>query len=150
MKTIFDQSTRDEMIRRIVCLGADSKAIWGSMTVFQMLRHCTLWEETILQNKTHPRPLIGRLIGPMILRSVLKDDSPLRRNSPTIPAFRIRENTGDVETEKTRWIALIGDYGRYALPDHSFIHSFFGRMTREQIGYLVYKHGHHHLSQFGC
>jgi len=150
MKTIFDQSTRDEITRRIAGLGADSKAHWGSMNILQMLRHCTLWEEMILQNKTYPRPLIGRLIGPMLLRSVLKDDSPLRRNSPSIPELRIRESTGDIEKGKARWIALISDYARYDLPDHSFVHPFFGRMTKEQIGYLVYKHDHHHLSQFGC
>ena len=29
-----------------------------------------------------------------------------------------------------------------------FVHWFFGKMTREQIGQLVYKHTDHHLRQF--
>lgn len=45
MQTIFDKTTRDELIRRIDLLNENSKAEWGTMNVYQMLRHCTRWEE---------------------------------------------------------------------------------------------------------
>jgi len=28
------------------------------------------------------------------------------------------------------------------------MHPFFGKMTKEQVGYLAYKHTDHHLWQF--
>jgi len=76
---------------------------------------------------------------------VLKDDAPLTRNTPTLAELRIKEN-GDVAAEKTRWIGLLGEYEHFTDPD--FIHPFFGKITKEQIGYLAYKHADHHLRQF--
>jgi hypothetical protein len=43
---------------------------------------------------------------------------------------------------------LVDGYEHYSNPD--FIHDFFGRMTREQVGQLAYKHTDHHLRPFGA
>ena len=48
--------------------------------------------------------------------------------------------------KKKEWILLIKGYESYSNP--TFIHDFFGKMTREEIGLLVYKHTDHHLRQF--
>lgn len=50
--------------------------------------------------------------------------------------------------EKEEWRELTKAYGAYNNP--KFVHDFFGRMTLEQIGILVYKHCDHHLRQFGA
>lgn len=148
MKTVFDQSTRDELVSRISMIDSTSKASWGSMTVYQMLMHCSLWEEMILQNKRYRRVFIGLLLGRMLLKNALKDDRPMGRNAPTIPELKIKETSGDIEAVKRKWIALIHEYEHYAFPDHSFVHPFFGKMTKAQIGYHAYKHSDHHLRQF--
>lgn len=44
MKTIFDKSTREELINRINTINANNKAQWGKMNVYQILKHYTLWE----------------------------------------------------------------------------------------------------------
>ena len=77
---------------------------------------------------------------------MLKDESPLMRNSPTIPELIIKEHSGDIVSEKKRWIMLIEQYTHYS--DAGFVHSFFGKMTKEQVGYMAYKHTDHHLRQF--
>ncbi|WP_448634870.1 DUF1569 domain-containing protein [Pedobacter panaciterrae] len=41
---------------------------------------------------------------------------------------------------------LIADFENFS--NDKFIHDFFGKMTREQIGIFVYKHSDHHLRQF--
>ena len=147
MKSIFEKAIRDELISRVDALGDNSGAVWGKMNVYQMVRHCRLWDEMILRNDTHPRVLAGRIFGKMALKSVLKDEAPLRKNTPTVPALII-SGDGDLVIEKGKWTARIKDYGGY---NHSsFNHPFFGTMTREQIGYLVYKHADHHLRQFGA
>ena len=146
MKTIFDKSTRDELIARINTINEDSTAQWGKMNIYQMLKHCTLWEEWMQSDRKIKRAFVGRLFGRIALKSVMKDESPLRRNTPTLPEFKIKENSGDIESEKKKWITLIEQYAHYSNP--GFIHSFFGEMTKEQVGYMAYKHTDHHLRQF--
>ena len=146
MRSIFDQQTRDELISRVNSLNADSKAQWGKMNVYQMVKHCSLWEDMMQGKQKYKQAFIGRLFGKMALRKVMKDESPLARNTPTLPELIITGN-GDMISERTEWIAKIRDYANFSNPD--FIHPFFGAMTREQIGPFVYKHTDHHLRQFG-
>jgi hypothetical protein len=67
---------------------------------------------------------------------------------PTIKEFIVKKRDGDVEHQKKIWISLISEYENYS--NHGFIHTFFGKMTREQVGILAYKHADHHLRQFGA
>ena len=146
MKTVFDQPTRDELIGRINSLNENSKAAWGKMNLYQALKHCTLWDEWVQSGKNNKQVFIGRLFGKMALKKVLKDESPLDRNTPTLPELRIKEPGGDIAAEKRKWVALINEYAHFSNPD--FIHTFFGKMTREQVGQMAYKHADHHLRQF--
>jgi len=150
MKTIFDKATRAELIGRINTLDETRTARWGTMNVYQMLRHCTLWEAWIqgTPRRTYKQAFIGRVFGTMALNNMTKDDKPLKKNIPTTKEFKIRETNGDVAAERRRWVALVEAYEHYSNPD--FIHDFFGRMTREQVGQLAYKHTDHHLRQFGA
>ncbi len=146
MKSLFDNATTDELIKRINTLDENSKALWGKMSIYQMLEHCTLWEEMMAGKKKYKRMLIGRLFGKMALRRMLKDDSPIARNSPTVPGFKIEETNGDVLAEKAKWIAMISEHVNFLQSD--FVHPFFGKMTKEQLGYFAYKNINHHLRQF--
>ncbi len=148
MKTVFDKSTRDELISRINTLNENSKAGWGTMNVYQGLKHCTLWDEWVQSNKTNKQVFVGRLFGKMALKKVLKDDAPLARNTPTLEEFKIKETNGDIASEKRKWIALLNEYDHFSNP--GFIHTFFGKMTREQVGQMAYKHADHHLRQFSA
>ena len=150
MKTVFEESTRTELISRISLLNESSPRQWGNMNVNQMVQHCIHWEEMVLRNKRYKRVLIGIFLGRMLLRNELKDDRPMRQNNPTIPDLRISAANGDISTSKTKWISLINEYAAYSLPDFSFVHPFFGKMTRNEIGYHAYKHTDHHLRQFSC
>ena len=146
MKTVLDQATRDELIQRIESLNSQSTAQWGKMNVYQMLKHCTICDEMFLVRKQYKRAFIGRLLGKMALKNMLKDDSPMQRNAPTANDFKINETQGDIESEKKKWVSLIKEYANYS--NHDFTHWFFGKMTPEQVGYFAYKHNDHHLRQF--
>lgn len=135
MKTIFDQITRDELIARINAVNETSKAQWGKMNSYQMVRHCILWEYMMFGRKRFKRTLIGYLFGKMALRSILRDETPLRRSTPTIPDLLVQETHGEMATEKAEWISLIEEYAHFSNVD--FIHPFFGKMTKAQIGYFV-------------
>lgn len=148
MKTIYDKSTRDELISRINTLNENSTAQWGKMNIYQMLKHCSLWEEMVLGKIKCKRIFIGRLLGRLILKQALKDDSPIGRHAPTSPELIVKDENGDVTFQKAKWLALIEEHAHYSNP--GFIHPFFGKMTKEQIGYHAYKHTDHHLRQFNC
>lgn len=147
MKTIFDQSTRDELTGRIQALDENAAPLWGKMTVYQMLKHCTLWEEMIAGNKKYKQVFLGRLFGKMAMKSFLDPDKPIPHSAPTIKDLIITGN-GDIAAQKKEWIARIGDQAHFS--NDNFIHPFFGKMTKEQIGVMAYKHSDHHLRQFGA
>ena len=150
MKTIFDNSERDQLINRIKSVNKNNTAQWGKMNLSQMLMHCTHWDEWILgENKpVYKQAFIGLIFGKMALKNMIKDDSPLRKNVPTSSQFKVKETEVDLEVEKSKWVSLIEEYEHYSNPE--FVHDFFGKMTREQIGILAYKHTDHHLRQFGA
>ena len=150
MKTVFDKEARNKLIERIGKLDENSTAQFGKMNIYQMLKHCTLYEEWVLgkNNLKYKQAFIGRIFGKMALNDMIKDERPLKRNSPTLSTLKVKENSGNVAAEKKKWITLIEEYEYFSNPD--FIHSFFGKMTKEQIGYLNYKHTDHHLRQFNA
>lgn len=146
MKSVLDKVTRDELTSRISSLNNDSTPQWGKMNVGQMLEHCARAEELYLGKVQYKRTFIGYLFGKMALKNMLKDDSPVKHNMPTKPEFVVTGTYNDITEGKERWIALINAYEQYKKP--VFVHFFFGPMTREQLGYFVYKHADHHLRQF--
>lgn len=150
MKTIFDPNNRAELIDRIKLINDSSSALWGKMNVYQMLKHCTNWEEWILGKKQYiyKQEFLGSIFGKMALRKMIDTEKPFDRNVPTSDQLKIKETSGDLEAEKEKWIALLHEYENYSNP--GFIHDFFGKMTKDQIGRLAYKHTDHHLRQFNC
>jgi Protein of unknown function (DUF1569) len=150
MKTIFDKSAKDELINRIQTVSEQNAARWGKMNVYQMLKHCIIWDEWMLglNKPAYKQEFLGRIFGKMVLQKMIKDEAPLDKNIPTGKQFKPKAQTGNIKTEKEKWILLLNQYDNYDNP--KFIHDFFGKMTKEQVGYLVYKHTDHHLRQFGA
>lgn len=144
MKTLFDDKTRAELIARINTLDEGSKAQWGKMNVYQMLKHCIKWEEMLLGKTKYRQSFLGRLVGNWALRDMLKDE-PIKPNLPTVPSFKMSGN-GDVAAAKAEWISLLGEHAHSG--NSGFVHPFFGQLTAEQAGRMAYKHIDHHLRQF--
>ena len=149
MKTIFEKSTRDELIDRINTLNDNSNPLWGKMNIHQMTKHCTIWCEWVLgkNDPVYKQEFLGRIFGKLALKSNTKDNKPISKNMPAGKGFTIKEKEGDLQIQKTIWTNLIADFEQFS--NDKFIHDFFGKMTKEQIGIFVYKHNDHHLRQFG-
>lgn len=148
MTSIFDHKATEEIAQRINSLNPDSTANWGKMNLYQMLKHCTLCEQMMQGDIKIRRVFMGRLLGKMVLRQALAEGKPFGKNFPTSPILKTTSETGDFEQQCKAWLERIGQY--HAFSNCDFVHPFFGRMTKEQIGVFVYKHADHHLRQFGA
>jgi uncharacterized protein DUF1569 len=149
MKNLFQPSAAEEIERRIGALRPDSHPQWGKMTVAQMAAHCSAGLELASGERRPPRALIGRLIGWAIKPLVLRNDEPMRRNSPTVQGLVVNDQR-DLEIERRRLLGLIRRFvtaGSNGCTTHP--HSFFGALTPDEWAILMYKHLDHHLRQFG-
>src|SRR5688572_30288831 len=100
MKTIFDDSIRQELIDRINSLHKDSPRRWGKMTVSQMTKHCTTWDEWVLGvgDQTYKQSFLGLIFGKMALKSEVWADKPMKKGMPAGP-LAIKKNDGDGDVE---------------------------------------------------
>lgn len=149
MRNFFDAGTTEELKGRIARLEPDSQRQWGKMDVAQAVAHCGTGMEERVGTLRPPRMPIGRLLGPLIKRMALRDDAPMRRNSPTVPGFVVADKR-DLEAERQRLYGLmdrVTALGPSGCSTHP--HAFFGHLTPEEWGVLMYKHFDHHLRQFG-
>ena len=147
MKNLFDASTAEEIKQRIALLRPDSPRQWGIMSPAQAAAHCSAGLELASGERKPPRKAVGWVLGWIIKPMALGNDSPMRRNAPTMIAVQDDRNL-DVERERLR--ALVDRFvaaGPEGCTTHP--HSFFGRLTPTEWAILTYKHLDHHLRQFG-
>jgi Protein of unknown function (DUF1569) len=148
-RNLFQAERVDEIKNRLQQLRPDSVRQWGKMSPAQMLAHCSAGIEMAAGDIRPPRALIGRIIGPAVKRVAVRDDEPMRRNSPTAKELVM---TGEMnfESERQRLNGLIDRFvvtGPSGCTDHP--HAFFGPLTPDEWAILMYKHLDHHLRQFG-
>ena len=72
MKSVFDEPVRSELCNRINAVTAQHNALWGKMNVAQMLKHCAMCDDMFHGELKIKRVFIGRLLGPMFLKKILK------------------------------------------------------------------------------
>jgi hypothetical protein len=148
MQSLFSPSERQEILERLAKLRADATREWGKMDPAQMLAHCALALEVGTGDRVLPHRLIGKIFGPFAKGSLL-GKKPFSRNSPTDPAFLV-SGPRDFAREKARLVELVKRFGGAGpTAADGRMHSFFGRLTGEEWGVIMYKHIDHHLQQFG-
>ncbi len=148
MKTLYQKEAVDEIISRINKLLPGTQRQWGKMNVEQMLAHCSTGLETAIGTKYFPQLLLGKLIG-RFFKSFGVGEKPIKKNSPTNPAFIIR-STEEFDKEKQNLIKLINQfYQGEEVKCTTNPHSFFGKLTPTEWSSLMYKHLDHHFKQFG-
>jgi len=148
MQSLFNPADREALSMRVATLGPDASRQWGTMAPAQMLLHCAIGLEAATGDRPMKQAFLGKLVTPFILGSVL-GEKPLRRNVPTDPSFVVSDPR-EFEVERTRLATLIDRFIRRG-PEAAAqeTHAFFGRLSGDQWGRLMFKHLDHHLRQFG-
>lgn len=148
MRTIFDPATRKGLISRIELLTEAHQPLWGKMNVLQMIAHMNIWNEWVFGRNElpHNQGILGKLIGRWMLKKDTKDDTPMAKGMPAGKGFTTAAVNDGIEELTKKWVRQIYEYEDYT--DQHFMHDFYGKMSREQLGVFAYKHMDHHLRQF--
>ena len=148
MKSIFNETDKNEILARVEKLTPESKAQWGKMNVAQMLAHSTAGTEMPIGDlKVKQLPI--SFIGQFLKKTVIYGDKPLQKNTPTSVELKVVDPR-EFAKEKAAFITVINkiyEGGHKGIKSEK--HPFFGKMTTEEWGILNYKHADHHLRQFG-
>ncbi|MFN2398195.1 MAG: DUF1569 domain-containing protein [Gemmatimonadaceae bacterium] len=146
MRSLWQESARTALLRRLGRLSSEAQARWGLMTAAQMLAH--LNDAFCLSTgELSARPPRGLLRIPP-LNYVVACLLPFPRGAPTAPEL-LRRAPDPWETEINRLHKNVAAFGRRdprgPWPDHPI----FGRLAGWAWGMLGYRHLDHHLRQFG-
>ncbi|MEL6615869.1 MAG: DUF1569 domain-containing protein [Bacteroidota bacterium] len=153
MRNFFDPDTAQALADRLDRLTPETRPEWGSMSVGQMLAHCSKPFESVYDPayaRQYPKPRWPMTwVMRFLVKPVVVSQTPYRKNGQTAPSFRI---TGEreFEVERDRLKAFIGrasGEGAEAFEGRES-HSF-GALTAQEWSRLFYKHTDHHLTQFG-
>lgn len=148
MKSLFVPEDREALLQRIQALDPHNARQWGKMNTAQMLCHCSRALETGTGDRPMKQKLLGKILMPFFRSSIL-GEKPFSKNSPTDPTFVVSDER-EFAAERARLTGLIDRFvANGAAQAGTQIHAFFGKMTGEEWGELMYKHIDHHLRQFG-
>lgn len=149
MNNIFDLRETNALVDRINKLNPSSKALWGKMSVDQMLAHCNVPYEMAFEN-IHPKPnSFKKMLLKLFVKPTVVSEKPYKKNSRTAPEFLVTD-AKVFEEEKERLIDYLNKTQNLGAVyfDNRESHAF-GKLTRQEWSNMFYKHLDHHLNQFG-
>jgi hypothetical protein len=148
MKSLFNQTDKTEILTRIDKLSPSSQRQWGKMDVAQMLAHCNAALETAAGLTFPSRVFLGRILAPF-MKARFVSEKPFRKNYPTHKSYRFNTPM-NFQDQKLKVVSLIKQFSENGMEKATtHPHSFYGKLTPEQWGIVMYKHFDHHLRQFG-
>lgn len=149
MPNIFDKSTADKMIRRVQSLTPEATPLWGSMNVTEMLLHCNMIQEKLLQaakpsgKKTSVKQYLTRWLVLYVM--------PRYPKGAAAPKDFRTKGVIDRETfqeQQQRFIQNLIIFQQHTAPVEHY-HPYFGKLNTKEWGITCWKHNDHHLRQFG-
>ena len=150
MHSIFIESDKNNIVRRIGEIHETNVRKWGKMNIVQMLHHTA---EALRIPLGEKQTVPARLPMPMFMVRFMILRMAWPKNSPTVNEINQIKNPSplkDFNSEKSDLIALVEKFN--SLPaDFKFSdHPILGNMKREQWGRFVYQHLNWHLGQFSA
>lgn len=150
MKNFFESSDRREILDRLGKLQPGATRQWGKMDAAQMCAHCAIALEVAAGDVSKTQAFIGKVLAPFVKKKLIQGPEPLSKNSPTDPTFVVSD-ARDFARERARLAAIASRFAEAGpAAAEGRVHSFFGKMTGDEWGVLMYKHLDHHLMQFGA
>ncbi|WP_405205390.1 DUF1569 domain-containing protein [Aquimarina sp. LLG6339-5] len=145
MKSLFDETTKNEIEERIQRLSNTSTPSWGKMDISQMFYHCQFPLKIALK-KEYPS-MKPSLLAKLFFKKSLYNDKPWKRSLPTHPKLKVVD-AKVFDQEKKHLVALVNEFSEKRTVSEWDPHPMFGKFTKDQWGKMQYKHLDHHLQQF--
>ncbi|MBS1978906.1 MAG: DUF1569 domain-containing protein [Bacteroidetes bacterium] len=148
MKSLLNPPDLQHLQLRINNLEISSARRWGTMTVEEMLTHC------IRQIQLATGEIKAPAQGPGVLHTALGkwislSAIPWPKGLPTPKEMNMKKQGITLDAFEVVRNQLL-EYLNKATSEPSLTaHPFFGNLSREEWGRLIYKHLDHHLKQFG-
>lgn len=150
--SIFEPEVKPLLFERVDRLSPETKGKWGKLTSTQMIRH--LAEANRMAFEEIPMPdrsnLLTRTLFKWMFLSNIKPPGREKGNVKTFPEVDVvilGLAVEDIASEKERYKATVERIIK--TPTLSKSHTAFGKMSRDDWGFLAYAHADYHLTQFG-
>jgi hypothetical protein len=146
-KTIFDATSRQQLLDRLARLRPDSARRWGRMTPNEMMCHL---EDSmrVATGESQARARESFLSNPLMRRLVIYHMPWPKGKAQTVPEM-LATRPSEFEADRKRlsdWVRKAGERG----PNAAWApHPAFGKMSGRDYGVLIYRHVDYHLRQFG-
>jgi hypothetical protein len=146
-KTIFDATSRQQILDRISRLRADTPPQFGKMTPSEML--CHMQDALKVGTGEVPtRPLKTFLRNPFIRRLVIYYMPWPKGKVQTVPEM-LATRPAEFESDRARLKDLVLTTAARGPNAAWAVHPAFGAISGKDYGVLLYRHFDHHLRQFG-
>ena len=151
MKSLGRPRDRDELIKRLRRLRADSTRRWGRMSAHQMVCHLndSLLLATGQRAVSHAITLPSRTIIKWIALYLPLRWPPGILTRPEVDQEAGGTRPGDFQTDVARQEALLEEVIAQRGKLGGAVHPIFGRMSERAWLRWAYLHTDHHLRQFG-
>ena len=146
-KSLYSTGVYEDCLSRIKKLTPETQPQWGTMTAAQMLAHCSEIQEVTNRKELKNTPFIVKLFRGMI-RNMVVNEKPYPKSSKPHPQY-LQTKDCDFANEKKHLLDALAQFVDGKEKSESAEHPLFGKMTIEEKGWGMYKHLHHHLTQFG-
>jgi hypothetical protein len=149
-KSILNTTDLQGLVERLDRLSPESKALWGIMTVNQMLAHLNDTIKIALgmrDAKNKGNFVTNKIVFPLM--TYVFTSWP--KNLPTAPEMAQQYKgtpAKDFYTER-EFLKKMMDIFTEREGSKMKEHPLFGKLTKEQWGDLLWVHYNHHLKQFG-
>jgi hypothetical protein len=149
MKTILNTEGANDLTRRANSLKQTSEALWGTMSVTEMLHHCNRATQSILEGKAAPQNSnFKQKVLKFLFMNVIKK-LPKNATAPKRFNMKLGQLTpGEFQSEQQEFLRLINRFTSHP-NDITLSHPRFGALTTKEWGKFVWMHLDHHLRQFG-
>ena len=146
-RSLFDDRTVADVIRRINRLTPDTAPRWGRMSAGAMLCHLGDYFDMALGNQP-AAAAVPRWMQPLVRIALLHWVGPYPRNARTLPEL-LRTVSTDFGEDRLRLVNAIEAFAARRYDTTWPPSPIAGRITGPQWARLAHDHVIHHLRQFG-
>ena len=150
--SLFNKGDYDNIVSRINKLSPDTQNQWGKMTVNEMICHVSDPFRDVL-NERQTKPVVPALFRPLAKMMIITK-KPWKKNLQTLKLYKQGGGGNgtppkDFNTDRNTLLKLVSDFAATS-PRYQFgNHGGLGKLSRDENGFLMWKHLDHHLSSFG-